>query len=175
MQQIDNSHLPEKVWLRIHHLPLSGLSVLDCYGGFGVVWSEVTRITGRRVDRLGIDKQKRPGCLHGDNRKWLQSLDLSAFNVIDLDAYGIPFAQAAIIFKRQYVGTVFFTFIQSEFGKLPAGLLDANGITAAMRRKCQTLYNAIGWRLWLDWLGNNGVTRVHLYQRQRKYYGSFVL
>lgn len=108
MPLTDNSLLAYKVWLRVDHLPAGPVSVLDCYGGYGVVWGEVKRLTRRGdINRVGIDTNRRPGMVKGDNRKWLPSVDLSAFNAIDLDAYGVPFAQVKILFRRGYVGTVF--------------------------------------------------------------------
>lgn len=176
MPGTDNSLLGAKVKLRCGHLPTDPFSVLDCFGGYGVVWREVAKQSGRTdIRRVAIDKEDRPGALCGDNRKWLESLDLSEYAVIDLDAYGVPYDQVEILFRRKYCGTVFFTFIQSVMGQMPARLLSAVGIGRYMRRKCPTLYGKIGWTIWLDWLGSNGVDRVWHYSTNRKHYGVFIL
>jgi len=176
MPATDNSLLAYKVWLRVDHLPRDPITVLDCYGGYGVVWDCVRRKSGRSdIKRCGIDKEKRKGSVKGDNRKWLSGIDVSAFNVIDLDAYGVPFDQVNILFEKKYKGIVFFTFIQSSLVALPSKLLIASGITSEMRKSCPTLFGQIGWRLWLDWLGVNGVEKVHHRSKDRKHYGFFVL
>jgi hypothetical protein len=176
MAGTDNSLLGYKVWLRADHLPQEPITVLDCFGGYGVVWDCVKRVARRAdIKRLAIDKEKRKGAVRGDNRKWLEGLDVSAFNVIDLDAYGIPFDQVNTLFSKGYKGTVFFTFIQSVMGKMPTKLLKANGITDEMRKACPTLFGQIGWQLWLDWLAIKGVRQVFHRSKDRKHYGGFVL
>ncbi len=176
MAGTDNSLLGYKVWLRVDHLPTEPITVLDCFGGYGVVWDCVKRITGRNdIRRLAIDKEKRKGAVRGDNRKWLEGLDVSAYNIIDLDAYGIPFDQVNTLFTKHFKGTVFFTFIQSGMGTMPTKLLKANGISDPMRKACPTLFGQIGWELWLDWLGLKGVKTVFHRSKDRKHYGGFVL
>jgi hypothetical protein len=176
MPGTDNSLLEAKVLLRVNHLPPGRTTVLDAYGGYGVVWGEVAQRTGRKdIHRVGIDKEKRDGLVKGDNRKWMAGLNLSRFQVIDLDAYGVPFDQVQILFKAKYKGTVFFTFIQSVMGQIPHGLIRANGITGEMIKESPILFGSIGWSLWLDWLANNGVKTVWHRSLNRKHYGCFVL
>src|SRR6516164_5028271 len=95
MKHTDNSYLRDKVDLRIEHLPPGPVSVLDCYSGKGLIWAAVKRISGRSITVLPIDKraEKLDFHLHGDNIHYLSTLNLSRFNVIDLDAYGVPFEQ----------------------------------------------------------------------------------
>lgn len=148
MPGTDNSLLDAKVTLRIKHLPSGPVKVLDAYGGYGVVWQAVARQTKRtNIYRVGIDKEKRAGCVHGDNRKWLKGMTLSLFDVIDLDSYGIPFDQAEILFKRKFKGVVFFTFIQSMFGMIPSSLIRSSGISREIQRKAPTLFGQIGWQI----------------------------
>src|SRR5690606_28029551 len=92
--------------------------VLDCFAGKGIVWECVRRLTGRAISTLPIDKRTDLSSfyLHGNNSDFLATLDLSRFNVIDLDAYGTPYEQIRLLIKRQYVGTVFVTFIASRRG-----------------------------------------------------------
>ena len=176
MPGIDNSHLDAKVMLRVNHLPKGPCKVLDAYGGHGVVWQEVSAKSKRAdIYRVGIDKEKRAGCVRGDNRKWLRGMMLSLFDVIDLDAYGIPFSQVEILFNRKFKGVVFFTFIQSSLGSIPSALIRVSGISHKAQRMCPTLFGQIGWQLWLDWLANNGVKRVYHMSTGRKHYGCFIL
>jgi len=180
MPRTDNSLLQTKVRLRIDHMPSGAVNVLDCYGGYGVVWSEVRKCTGRAdITRTGIDREPRPGCLRGDNRKWLLGMDLSRYNVIDLDAYGIPFDQLRILFERGYRGIVFYTFIQVGFRQVPFGLCDACGITQAMCAACPTLFGQLGWELWLQFLAANRVDETTFCEIKgsgsEKHYGVFVV
>ena len=176
MPGTDNDLLMSKAQLRADHIPARPITVLDAFGGFGKTWETVAQLTARTdIYRMGIDSEKRPGCVRGDNRKWLKGLELSRFDVIDLDAYGVPFEQVEILFRRRYKGVVFFTFIQTMQGSIPSRLLYAVGVSKEMRRKCPTLWAHIGWMVWLDWLAANGVTTVWHRSRYRKHYGCFVL
>lgn len=176
MPGTDNSMLGAKVALRVDHLPEGPVTILDAYGGYGIVWDAVKAATHRTdLTRVGIDKEKRAGTVTGDNRKWLKGLNLSLYQVIDLDAYGVPFDQIKILFEYGYKGTVFFTFIQSVLGMIPSTLIRANGISREAQGLCPTLFGQIGWQLWLDWLANNGVKTVWHRSVNRKHYGCFVL
>ena len=171
MPGTDNSLMEAKVLLRLDHLPKGNLVVLDAFGGFGAVWREVALRSGREIARVGIDKQDRPGCLKGDNRKWLKGMDLSQFTVIDLDAYGVPYDQVMILKNKKYKGHVFFTFITVGMGAIPIKLVGNRDAWKA----CPTIWGQIAWRLWLDYLGSLGVKRVWHRSEFRKHYGYFEL
>lgn len=181
-KKTDNDLLEAKVALRIRNLPPGPIRVLDAYGGHGVVWSEIIRRTKRSdIVRVAIDKERRPGALRGNNMKYLRSLDLRQFQVIDLDAYGVPFDQTEIVLRRGFRGVVFFTFIQSVMGMIPAKLSESQGISRAMLGTCPTLFAGLGWELWKDWLAQRGVKRLTWVEsggstdKARKHYGVFVL
>src|SRR5688572_25502525 len=94
-KKTNNSYLADKVALRVAHMPKAGeVRVLDCYAGQGVIWRAVERLTGREIKVLGIDVNKPDELsgfrMPGDNRAYLEIIDLSRFDVVDLDAYGIP-------------------------------------------------------------------------------------
>ncbi len=134
----NNSYLADKVALRVAHLPdREVLRVMDCYAGSGVVWSAVKKLTGRRIAVLPIDISADVDGFHlaGDNKQYLETMDLSRFDVIDLDAYGVPYDQLKIVLDRGFHGTVFVTFIQSVFGTVRgAGNTSANGWRFAVLR-----------------------------------------
>lgn len=142
----DNQHLDAKVQLRARHLPdKSVVSVLDCFHGEGVVWDAVrSKLPGRDIRVVGIDQRRGLGglYLHGDNRKYLSSMDLDSYDVIDLDAYGCPFDQLEILFSRKIASqkTVFFTYCKVSLGMLPYGLLEAVGFPRRMVAKCPSLF-----------------------------------
>jgi hypothetical protein len=149
--------------------------VLDAFGGWGVTWKAVTEKLQRKdIMRIGIDEQNRPGCVRGNNLKWLSDCDLSLFDVIDLDAYGIPFEQMEILFRRRYRGVVFWTFIQSVMGRIPDSLIAVSGLNPS-QVLCPTLISSIGWELWQDYLALHGVTRIWYYEHGRKRYGCHIM
>jgi len=169
----DNSYAADKVALRAAHLPgADTVTVLDCYGGKGVLWKGVANKTKKRVRRLAIDVRKDDIGFHlpGSNMAYLGTMDLSPFDVIDLDAYGVPCEQLKTLFERGYTGGVFVTFIQSIFGAMPNGLLTDLGIPAEMIEKCPTLFYGSGWEYFLDWLGMHGVKTIIHRSHARKHY-----
>lgn len=99
----NNSYLADKARLRLNNLP-DDPSVLDCYGGAGLVWEAVKRMYGKPIKYLSIDKIDYGigFYLPGDNMKYLGSMDLSPYNIIDLDAYGCPYGQLKTLFERGY-------------------------------------------------------------------------
>lgn len=145
--QTDNSFFEEKVLLRIQSIEkLSKIVVLDCFSGEGTIWKEVKRRTKKDISSVRMDmKGDRSGIyLKGDNRKFLLSMDLSEFDVIDLDAYGSPFNQLEIILKRKYKGIIHCTFIQTMFGGVNKDLLQKLGYSRTMIDKIPTLFNKDG-------------------------------
>lgn len=149
----DNSHLMMKVLVReemLRELGKTDVSVLECYGGNGVIWSTIEhRNPQLNIRRLSIEKEKgkNPLALPGDNLKWLPRLDLSRFDIIDLDAYGHPAKQLEIIAKKHYSGYVAITDINSMMGATPRSYLEAAGISKEKYRKCPTVFNYLSDRL----------------------------
>lgn len=173
----DNSYLADKVALRAGHLPPGDVTVLDCFAGRGLVWGGVVRLTGRRILRLPIDIKNEGVGFHlpGDNRGYLWSLDLSRFNVIDLDAYGVPYAQLEILFARHYRGTVFCTMISNVMGVLPYGMLFALGYTRAMVEKSPVIFGRAGYEKFKRYLAARGVRHIWERTHARKAYLGFEL
>lgn len=172
----DNSYLADKVGLRLAHLPPKGpVIVLDCFAGTGRIWRAVKRRSGREIRVLGMDKRNIGYHLPGDNLAWLETIKLSRFNVIDLDAYGVPYGQLKLIFERGYSGIIFVTFIQSLWGQMPSGILHDLGFTDAMMQKAPALCNGRGWDHLLDWLALRGVTKIWHRSHARKHYFCFVV
>ena len=158
----DNSYLKDKMLLRAEHLPPGDVKVLDCFCGQGVLWRGVQKITDRKIDTLPIDTRDDIDFFHlaGNNADFLLTLDLSRFNVIDLDAYGVPYDQLKILFERGYKGVVFVTFIGFALGSINNNVLNDIGFTDEMIRKIPTLFCKRGWEYFLQWLALNGVTEI---------------
>lgn len=167
----DNSYLADKVALRCEHLPQSPI-VLDCYAGDGTIWTWVEKQTRQPIERLPIDTRNDLTGLYlpGDNLGFLETLDLNQFNVIDLDAYGVPFRQLQILFERNYRGVVFATFIQSAMGMMPIALLEQAGFTRAMIARCPTVVSRNGWKYFLEYLAAKGIEQIYHRSHSRKHY-----
>ena len=176
--QTDNSFLETKIKLRIDNLPAGDCNVLDCYTGTGLIWKTIRERTKRRINVLGMDLKKLNGIyLQGDNLKFLASMDINKFNIIDLDAYGVPYRQLEIIFsKRTQKRTVIFvTFIQSMFGKLPDKMLIDLGYSISMINKCPSLFCKNGFEKFKQFLANNGIEQIRSYSYHKKHYLCFLL
>lgn len=141
----DNSFLDHKVILRKHFLQdeKQDLMVLEMYAGNGVIWSNLQQILQNKITIVKIDKKNESSRVHliGDNLKFIKSMDLSIFNVMDIDAYGIPFEQIDHILKSNFKGHIFVTFIQSVMGGLPYDFLGKLGFTKTMVKKIPTLFS----------------------------------
>ena len=171
----NNSFYADKVNLRSRHLPEGAIRILDCFGGDGLIWRKIQKNTGREIYHLPIDILDY-GKFHlpGNNLKYLQTMDLTPFNIIDLDAYGVPYKQLKILFDRKYHGTVFVTFIQSIFGGLPKGMMKDIGFTETMIKTCPTLCHRNGFDKFKEWLAMNEVKEiVHISPTSQKHYICF--
>ena len=117
----DNSHFYEKVNLRlkaIAEIPKDDVSILECYAGKGLLYAEVKKHTSKKLHIVSIEKErgKNPFALCGDNLKFLPTLNLEKFDIIDLDAYGIPSEQIKIIADRGWHGLLVVTCIKQRLG-----------------------------------------------------------
>lgn len=161
----DHSHFDEKLKLRIENLPKSNpLKVLDLFSGNGQLWEEIQKRTGREILTLRIDKEKgkRGIYLMGDNRKF--KLDFAQFDIVDLDAYGIPFYQLErVLSGPSRPKRIFITFIQSQFGRIPRGMLQALGYSDAMVKKIPTLFDKEGREKLLRYLAGKGIKSCKVY------------
>ncbi len=174
--QTENSHFEAKVQLRINHLPDGEtLRVLDAFSADGKIWDEIKRRTGRRILVLRIEaKADKAGIyLKGDNTKYMARMDLKKYDIIDLDAFRIPYEQLQIIFRQDYTGIVFATMIQSMMGQLPQDMLKSIGYTKSMVKKCPSLFNRYGWKRITQYLASHNVKTIHRVSFERKNYICF--
>lgn len=167
-----------KVQLRINSIAgMDYVKVLDAFGGEGLLWDKVAKITGKHIDRFSIDREGYQGALNfiGDSLKVMPSLDLRMFDVIDLDAYGIPSRHIEKIFAKDFKGVVHVTAIQSGMGALPYGFLYRLGYTKGMVKKAHTLFSRNGRGKVLAYLSTFGVGKVQIYSQGRKNYLWFTI
>ena len=180
----DNSFFEAKVKIRLDNLPSKkSVRVLDCFAGEGLIWSEIQkRCPKKSYSVLAIDEKRQTRGLHlvGDNLKFLASMDLSTFDVIDLDAYGIPAQQLRIVLGHALRPRCVIqgTFIQSQWGgSLPNDFLSELGYSKAMVGKIPSIFYRDSQDKLFRWLAVKGVRRVKYYSTivRRKTYFCFIL
>ena len=93
--------------------------------------------------------------------------------MIDLDAYGVPFEQLEMVFKAGFRGTVFATFIQSQMGQLPFGLLRAVGFSQAIIEETPVMCSKGGFDHLRAYLAQRGVRQIWQRQYRGKHYLGF--
>ena len=177
-KKTDNSHLTEKVNLRLVSLKLikkNEINVLEAFAGEGKIWDKVKNLTDKKINILKIDiKNNKKGVyLVGDSNKFMPLFTFENYDIIDLDAYGVPFFHLETIFRREFKGIVHVTFIQSGMGKLPNKMLNRLGYTKEMINKIPTLFNRDGLGKMQQYLSLNGVKKIIGYFIDRKNYFYF--
>lgn len=173
----DLSLIDYKVQLRINSIEkLKEIKVLELFGGEGILWKEVIKKTGKKIKILSIDKNKYKKIqLQGDNLKFIDSLDLNQFDVIDIDAWGSPFKQLKKIIEKKYKGIVHCTFIQTMYGSLDKEMLVEIGYSKEMVNKIPTLFNKNGIYKMKQYLSINGISEIEILTFKNKNYFTFYL
>jgi hypothetical protein len=173
----DHSHLQAKVNLRLAHLPDKPvIKVLDAFYGKGIIWEYIAARTKIKIEIVGIEKKPifDDFVLFGDNKKFFPSISLEKFDVIDLDAYGVPFDQLEHIFdydhRKKIHHRIFVTFIQSIYGRLPLELLRRLGYSEKMVSKIPALFDRNGIEKFKAYLALRGISRIFIKSSGKKYY-----
>ena len=175
----DNTALDVKVRLRLDNLPRKRtIKVLDLFAGDGLIWQRIKESSNKDIEIVSIDKKRKTNRLHlvGDNLKFLQSIGIENFDVIDLDAYGCPYKPLKWLLRHKLKrnAIIHVTFIQSQFGALPHGFLIDLGYTKKMVKQVPTLFYRNGLQKLLVWLSARGIKSVKFYSNNnRKHYLCF--
>jgi hypothetical protein len=158
----DNDHVASKVALRIEAIEMLGtprpVHVLDAFHGYGRLWKLVENALpeGWSLKMFRADKEsRRPGTLKIDNARLLEVIDLTRFDIIDLDAYGVPADQLRTVATRAPGKLVLTTMIARSFGRLPLSVTDDLGFVlppGAPHTLIVTLSDEL-WEAWLHLLG----------------------
>lgn len=159
---------------------LDTVDVLDLFAGKGEVWKRLRPDTYQGVE---IERGNNPKAIVGDNRTIIPKLDLSQYNVIDCDSYGVPADQIALLYENGTMrsGTVvLYTCISNSVSTVPSRLQDYGGFRGELYHKAQTLFNDWSIPLFFDFLASLGVDRVWEYEEPSghgytKKYGYFVV
>lgn len=108
-------------------------------------------------------------------------MPLERYDVIDLDAYGIPFLQLETILKylssttADYKVVIYVTFIQSFFGRMVEKILYELGYSKNMIKKIPTLFSRNAFEKICDYLSMYQVQKIKYRCSGRKYYFCFSL
>ncbi len=173
-QQTNNSFLNNKIKLRIKNLPQKDLYVLNASAGNNEIWSAIQKRFDCNINLVNIDKENYNYVyLKGDNLKYLSGMDLNKFDIIDLDAYGMPTKQLNILFNLKFKGIVFFTFITTGKGRISNDILLSNGYTINMIEKCPTMFCKNGFVKFKQYLASKGINKIEYMNIDNKYYGIF--
>lgn len=178
-KETDNGKLNLKLKLRknaIQELVSKAalINVLDCYAGENVIWNNIhcDNYTG-----IELKKNKGNNNIHGNNLDIIPTLDLTQYNVIDLDAYGIPFPQMQLILPRIKKGTiVFYTCGTNKISNLTKECIEYYNL-GEIYEKNRTLLNGHALELFYGMLYDYGVKEIHEYQIVGKFnmrYGYFI-
>lgn len=167
-KKTDNDHVPSKIALRVEAVERLGeprpIRVLDAFHGHGRLW-DLTREAlpeGWDVQLYRSDHQSRkPGTLKIDNARLLEALDLSKFDLIDLDAYGWPTAQLRTVARKAPNTLVLTTRISRPLGQMPLVITRDLGMNLP-KGTPPTLILKLGDELWEAWLHHLGYRESRL-------------
>lgn len=173
----DNASIVNKVALRKRAIEsLNTLRVLDLYAGNNVLWKYF-----EKEKYYGVEIQKGKGKnINADCKKLIQSLDLSVFNVIDCDSYGMPFDVIYKLFNNKTLkkGTIIiYTAISNRLSGLSRQCLDMFKLKN-IYDKCHNLITAYSLELFYAMLYDFGVKEVQYLESLgnfTKHYGFFTV
>lgn len=179
-KKTDNHYTADKIALRIKSINWDKfhekrIKVLDCFGGRGVLWGAIKKKTGADIDRHAIDKRNdiTDFHFHGDNVKVMMGIDLAEYDIIDIDAYGIPAEQLSLVFKSGFKGDCFVTAIQTMNGAIPNVISRDLNFPDEINKKAPSLLSRRGWQYFKEWLALNGVSEITHRSKDRKHYLHF--
>jgi hypothetical protein len=161
----DNLHVAEKILIREHHLPAGDRVAVLALGG-GLVWDRISsRHKDRKISVVSLGTKTNQGItLAGDELRYLAGMEVTRFDVIDIDGRGVPYQPLLHLLELTLEKRIeiFCTVVFGPFGRIPAGLLEEIGYTKNMVDKCPELFRKKGMPLFLEWLTIRGVERVDL-------------
>lgn len=173
----DNFKIDRKIDLRKNGTKdLIELNVLDLFAGENKLWGG---FDCKKYYGIEIEKNKGKN-LNADNTRVIPSLDLSRFNVIDCDSYGIPFNQINAIYNNATLkpGTViFYTAITNKMSGLNKDAINMFNLSK-IYKKCKTLLNGRSLDMFYGMLYEYGVKEVTEYKIKTSFdkrYGYFIV
>lgn len=176
-----NAFPEDKITLRlsaISHIDKNEISVLDCFHGYGKLWGEIQKRTDKKINILGleIDREKKSSfnVVYGDNKKLLPSIDLSKYDVIDIDSFGDAYSYIKSIYDRLDVGTiVFYTHITVNMGSMNNEVIK-DVIGENIYKRCKTIFRSRFVDIFEGGLYKLGIRDIIQMQKNNKIYGFFI-
>lgn len=157
-----SSHALSKTALRLEAIEgLVNPLILDAFSANGDLWRGIAHNTPVRTVRIEKEAGMKGVYLKGDNLKWMRSMDLSKFDVIDLDAYGSPHLQLDEVFRQRFTGRVVCTWIVGMAGHAHDVSMSI-GLTKEMLQQCPTLTRQLAHEILLAWLYMKGIREIRL-------------
>lgn len=159
----ENAHLKEKLQLRnagINEANITELKVLDCYHANGTIWGHLKQ---RYPDLklLGIElKKDLPTmfeCITGDNLQVVKDLNISEYNVIDLDSFSDCTDLLLYLYPLAKNGTLF--FYTQNFNRISGPPANIKGNEKAINKKVKSITNNFIDEKWSGFLNNLGVKK----------------
>lgn len=167
----DNFWTQKKIDLRSKYIP-NNTNVLECYGGNGVLYRNISKQKNLVVNSIDVENYDRVN-LKGDNLKWLSSINIHKYSAVDLDSYGFASKQLEYLINNNFKGHVFLTCIASGMGNMPNLILEKIGYSKKMIGKTRTLFCKDMFDKTKKYLANIGIERINYYGDNRKYYIHF--
>ena len=173
----DNKSIANKLFIRKEAIKnLKQVNVLDLFAGRNVLWNNI-----KTDNYFGIDIENNKGKnLNADTRQIFDTLDLSKFNVIDCDSYGIAFDLYKKILTNKSIkkGTVIlYTLITNEFTKIQNEAKKEFNFKH-FYDKAPSLFNARAIEFFYEMLAKYGIKEVYYYSLRDnfdKHYGYFII
>lgn len=173
----DNSYVQSKINLRrLATKNLKEIKVLDLFAGENKLWSSF-----KLAKYYGVEKVKGKGKnLNADNIRVIESLDLSRFNVIDVDSYGIPANQIYKIYQNQSLqkGTVIiYTCITNKMSGLNKEIINMFNL-GDIYKKCKVILNGYAIDMFYGMLYSLRIYKIVEYNIKDKFdkhYGYFIV
>lgn len=158
-----SSHRDGKIALRID--ALAGIEtpvILDAFSADGDLWRTITASIERpsKVVRIEKEKGRRGFYLQGDNLKWMRGMDLSVFDIIDLDAYGNCYWQIEELKRQGYCGTVICTWIVSIMSPTLMEVMRVIGMGPEMLKAAPTLCAELSPEAVFAYIEKTGVNQI---------------
>ena len=173
----DNKSIANKIFIRKEAIKsLKEVKVLDLFAGRNVLWNNIDTDKYFGID-IATNKGKN---LNADTRQVFDSIDLSEFNVIDCDSYGIAFDlyKKLLTNKNVHKGTIIlYTLITNEFTKIQNEAKKEFNFKH-FYDKAPSLFNARAIEFFYEMLSNYGIKEVYYYSLRDKFdkhYGYFII
>lgn len=176
----DNDRFDLKIKLRreaLQEAKLNNINVLDVFAGENHIWKKLGYDTYQGIE---IEVGKGDNNIYGDNLKIIPNLNLSKYNIIDLDSYGIPFPQMELVLNSNQLqkGTlIIYTATNNSISNLNKSCIEYFGVEEIYKEN-KSMLNGYGLNMFYGMLYDKGVKKIKEYNIDKNYkkrYGYFII